>query len=204
MKKYQLNKSKYGTHSLIANEIQKNLLILDIGCNEGYLQKLAPENSFFGIDNNLKNIKKAKKKYKKVFYKNLNEFKSINIKEKFDLIIFADILEHLMEPEKVLEYFIQKNLKKNGKIIISLPNIANIAIRLKLLFGKFDYTKNGILDKNHLHFYTLESANKFIKSCNLKIIKTKFSSNNFGKIIKFIPFLKSLLGYNLIFLCKTY
>ena len=204
MNNYNLNTSKYGTHKLIACEIGKNMSILDIGCNKGYLKNLTDEsNIFWGIDFFLNNLKAAKKNGYKITHRmDLNNFKQFKSKQKFDILILADILEHLVDPEKVLTFFVSNNLKDNGKVIISLPNILNISVRLNLLFGRFDYTEEGILDKTHLHFYTLKTGRKLINFSGLKIIKEKFSSNRFGFLFRRFPFLKNLLGYNLIYICK--
>jgi len=132
----------------------------------------------------------------------LNNYNSFKINQKFDVIIFADILEHLMFSEKVLNFFVTNYLKSNGKVIISLPNVANFTIRIGLLFGNFGYTESGILDKTHLYLYTLKTARKLVSEVGLSIVKEKFSSNHFGYFIKIFPFLGTLLGYNLIFVCQ--
>jgi 2-polyprenyl-3-methyl-5-hydroxy-6-metoxy-1,4-benzoquinol methylase len=203
MNEYNLNTSKYGTHKLIADELGKNMTVLDIGCNKGYLKILADDsNSFWGIDFFLDNLQIAKKNGYKIVYKiDLNNFEKFRSKKKFDILIFADILEHLVYPEKVLTFFVNNNLKDNGKVIISLPNILNISMRMNLLFGRFDYTEEGILDKTHLHFYTSKAAKKLINFSGLKIIKEKFSSNRFGFLFRKFAFLRNLLGYNLIYIC---
>ena len=158
MNEYNLNTAKYGTHKLIADEIGKNMTILDIGCNKGYLKILTDEsNIFWGIDFFLNNLKAAKNKgYKRVYRMDLNNFEQFRSKRKFDTLIFADILEHLVYPEKVLTFFVSNYLEDRGKVIISLPNIANISVRLNLLLGRFNYTIDGILDKTHLHLYNID------------------------------------------------
>ena len=204
MNQYSLNKSKYGTHSLVAREIGKNKSVLDVGCNKGYLSLVSPGNDFYGIDSDNADLQIAKKinKYKEVYQIDLNQYQQFKTRVKFDVIVFADILEHLIFPELVLKYFVNNYLKHNGKVIISLPNIANIVTRLNLLTGKFDYTESGILDKTHLHLYTNNSATKLIKDVKLKIIKTVYSSNTFGRLIQALPVLGTLLGYNLIYICR--
>lgn len=203
MDQYSLNTAEYGTHRLIACEIGSRNLVLDVGCSRGYLKQLAPNNTFYGIDYDYEDIKKAEKNgYKEVYHLDLNDYSRFRCKEKFDVIVFADILEHLLFPDRVLKYFVKIYLKEKGRVIISLPNVAHFSVRLPLLLGKFDYRESGILDKSHLHLYTLKTARVLISSCGLKIIKEKFSSNNFGRIIRFAPILGSLLGYNLIFICK--
>ena len=49
-------------------------------------------------------------------------------------------------------------LKENGQLVVSLPNVANITVRLALLFGRFNYADRGIMDRTHLHFYTRKTA----------------------------------------------
>lgn len=203
MNNYKLNYSRFGTHMIIGSLLKGEETILDVGCNDGYLKKVHPNGIFTGIDYSNECVQKAKKNgYKDIKTCDLNSFSKINLKEKFDVIIFADVLEHLLHPEKVLMYFVKKNLNKKGKVIISLPNVANFTTRLNLLLGNFDYTNAGILDKTHLHLYTKSSAKKLLEGSGLKIISEKYSSNNFGFIIKALPFLGGLLGYNLIFVCK--
>jgi hypothetical protein len=88
--------------------------------------------------------------------------------------LFADVLEHLRDPAAVLLRCIPA-LKESGKIIISVPNVANIIVRLSLVFGKFDYTDRGILDRTHLRFFTLRSLKKMMSevSCGvLRVIPT--------------------------------
>ncbi len=203
MSKYLVNTAQYGTHRLIASEIGKGYLVLDLGCNKGYLKQFAPGNFFFGIDYNKKDLQEAKKNgYQKVYQLDLNDYKAFKVKEKFDVLIFADILEHLLFPDKVLRFFVDHYLQKGGKIIISLPNVAHITVRSRLLRGSFVYSESGILDRTHLHLYTLQTAGELITLSGLNIIQRKFSSNRLGRLIQHFPFLGTLLGFNLIFICR--
>jgi 2-polyprenyl-3-methyl-5-hydroxy-6-metoxy-1,4-benzoquinol methylase len=200
---YRLNLARYSTHNIIKRNLGKKKIVLDVGCNDGYLGLISNEtNDFYGLDYSEDSIKKAEVVYKKAIKHDLNKMERLPWDLKFDSIIMADVLEHLFFPEKVLEFFIGNYLKKKGEIIISLPNVANWQTRMGLFFGNFTYTDNGILDKTHLHLYTKKTAAIFIESCGLKIIKKEYSSNKFGNIIKILPFLSGLLGFNLIFICQ--
>ncbi len=202
--RYYFNKSEYGTHQLIANEIGTGKKVLDVGCNTGYLKKLSAANEFYGLDFNKKYLKVAKANgYEETYFSNLNQDTPPKISEKFDVLVFADVLEHLLDPSKVLRFFLKKNLTKNGLVIISLPNVANVLIRFKLLLGKFNYTENGILDSSHLHLYTAATARKFISTSGLLVIKELASSNRFGRLFNILPSLRRLLGHSLIFICKV-
>lgn len=75
MDHYSLNNAKFGIHNLIAEEIGINKEVLDIGCNQGYLKKLAENNNFYGIDYNSNDLEITKKNgYKEVFLLDLNNY----------------------------------------------------------------------------------------------------------------------------------
>jgi O-antigen biosynthesis protein len=76
--------------------------------------------------------------------------------ETFDHILFADVLEHLRDPELVLRESLQL-LKPNGTIITSIPNIGHSAIIMELLQGEFHYRSLGLLDNTHIRFFTRKS-----------------------------------------------
>jgi hypothetical protein len=62
--------------------------------------------------------------------------------------LLADVLEHIPKPEKQLDRL--TSLQSNGSIfIISIPNIVDIRVMPNLLFGRSDYTDQGIMDRTH-------------------------------------------------------
>lgn len=200
---YQFNQSKYGTHKVILSFLRRDEVVLDVGCGSGYLGEHSQENRFYGIEINKEKAQKAKEVYKEVLVGDVEKLVNFPLSfPKFDVIVFADVLEHLVNPQRTLTYFVKNYLKEGGRVIISLPNVAHLTIRLSLLFGKFDYTDTGILDKTHLHLYTLKSARELIDSVGLEVKEIAYSSNRFGWLIKKIPLLGTILGFNLIFLCQ--
>jgi 2-polyprenyl-3-methyl-5-hydroxy-6-metoxy-1,4-benzoquinol methylase len=87
----------------------------------------------------------------------------------FDVFTFADVLEHLVEPEAVLRRLLRW-LKPGGHVVCSIPNVRNESVLLPLLVdGKWNYTDAGILDQTHLRFFTLSSIQQFIASVGLLI-----------------------------------
>jgi 2-polyprenyl-3-methyl-5-hydroxy-6-metoxy-1,4-benzoquinol methylase len=89
----------------------------------------------------------------------LDDKRSTHRDERYDLIIAADVLEHLRDPEFVLSQ-LRELIRPGGRLVVSLPNVANVYVRLNMLLGRFPYHTKGILDRTHLHFYTLKSAEK--------------------------------------------
>ena len=185
-KQLHQDKSPHSPHSIIPNLITPNTTILDIGCNAGYLGKTLKSKKVTcdGIDINKKLLSIADKYYRHTYQRDLNNpILNLNPKFNYDYIILSDILEHLPRPDLLL-IEIKKYLKKGGKIIISLPNIARLEIRLKLLFGKFEYSP-GILSEDHLRFFTKNSAEKMFQQCCYKI--EKIIPTGLGHKIKIFP-----------------
>jgi SAM-dependent methyltransferase len=84
----------------------------------------------------------------------------------FDVIVYGDILEHLRNPMEVFRGF-NRSLRPGGLVIVSVPNLAHAWIRLSLLFGQFQYSDRGILDRTHLRFFTLRTFQEFLYDAGL-------------------------------------
>ena len=92
-----------------------------------------------------------------------------------DAIVLADILEHLRDPSALLSC-VRDSLTPDGHLFVSVPNIANVTVRLGLLFGIFEYRECGILDSSHLRFYTMRSIKREIESAGFRMIAFRGSS----------------------------
>lgn len=177
--------------------VPKNSRVLELSCATGCIGEFL-ENSLgckvTGVEIDKKSAKIASHKISKVIVGDLEDEKvqaKILEQQKFDVIFASAILEHLKQPEKIIKNLVI-SLKDDGFIIITLPNIAYWRVRFYLLFGRFNYTNSGILDKTHLKFFTVKSAIQFIeKDCKLKIDKLDFEFPLFPilhRIFKLIPF----------------
>lgn len=83
---------------------------------------------------------------------------------KFDVITFADVLEHLRNPSAALEK-IRPFLNDTGYVVASIPNIAHGSVIFDLAHGLFEYRQFGLLDDTHIHFFTKNAIfNTFEKS----------------------------------------
>ena len=172
---YDFKPDRHSSHRKIIRHIiklnKKGLRILDIGCSKGFIGKqLSKNNEFYGIEISKDDAKIAKKYYKKIIIADLDRAKPKYKADFFDAIIMTDVIEHLKDPIGTMAHF-KKFLKDDGIMIISVPNVANTYVRLKLLFGNFDYETRGILDNTHLRFFTLKSFRAALKKAGLIIIK---------------------------------
>jgi len=90
-------------------------------------------------------------------------------------IVLADIIEHLRDSGALLRT-VKSALAGDGRLFISVPNIANITVRLGLLFGVFEYRDRGILDYTHLRFFTMRTIRREIENAGFRILAIRGSS----------------------------
>lgn len=95
----------------------------------------------------------ARRVCERVYVGDLDTFDTDQLEHTYRVILFGDTLEHLPDPAAVLRR-LRSHLHPDGALVLSIPNVANWAVRLGLLAGHFDYTDRGILDRTHLRFFT--------------------------------------------------
>lgn len=165
-----------------------NKRILDVGCGAGNLGEFLSQknNECYGITISEEEAKLAKNRMVDVIVGDLENITEFPFpKNFFDVVIFGDVLEHLKEPSRVLD-LIKFNLKPGALLIASIPNVVNIVVRFKLLMGKFDYEKEGILDNTHLRFFTFRTAKDLISNAGYQVKEVKYTNWNwrFPKVIQ--------------------
>lgn len=221
MSKYTiLNPTPFETHMLVYGMIEEGSKVLDVGCATGYIaQKLKEKNcKIWGAEIDKEAARTAKRYCEDIVIADLGKIKKLPFNNNFfDYILLLDVLEHLKSPDYLLE-LIKPHLKKNGKIIISVPNIAFISIRIALLLGRFDYKEMGIMDETHLRFFTQKTFLELMAKSNLKLLELDFSSGfsqitKIGKYLNHIPkywqyqiskFWPTLLAYQFIAVVTIY
>ncbi len=115
---------------------------------------------------------------------NIEEVELPYEKNFFDVILLADVLEHLIDPWKVL-FKLKKHLKKNGVIIASVPNIRHWSALKKIFVkGSFKYEDAGIFDKTHLRFFCKSDMIELFQSQDFNIINLTNNVVKKGKLSK--------------------
>ena len=146
------------------------LALLDLGCGSGELARRVRSRcrSLAGIEADAEAAQEAAAVVDELHVGDLAEGLARRWAERFDVIVAGDILEHLPRPEELMEP-IRTLLAPGGRLLVSLPNVANVTTRLSLLAGRFDYADRGILDRTHLRFFTRTSARAFLVSSGFRI-----------------------------------
>lgn len=146
--------------------------ILDVGCGTGatsrWLRKRYPDAHTIGLDGNPSIVSELRRNVNDAHIVDLNE--SLPDVGEPDLVLCLDVLEHLVEPDKVLRRLVSA-MADGGTIIISLPNVAHVRVSVPLLLlGRFEYRDGGILDRTHLRFFTKESALRLAERADLEVV----------------------------------
>ncbi len=216
----------YSGNSQILDFIPEKANVFEVGCSTGYLLEYLKEErncQTLGLECIEEAVKSAARKNLHVIHGSIEERDFVQkVKEKyfpeegFDFVIASNVLEHLVEPEQGLEN-LKKLLNENGYLIIALPNVAHISIRLNLFLGKFQYGQTGILDEDHLRFFTYYSAKDLIEKCGFSVIKSSIDPGGIplvGKIFTNCPqwihkagfelmsYLPNLFALQSIYFCK--
>jgi len=149
---------------------KKNLKILDIGCNDGTIRNFLPQDiEYFGVDIDNKLIQQLQQKKIKAKQANLNNELLPFQFERFDYILMLDIIEHVINPQELLQQAKQR-LKPEGKIIITLPNDYHILNKFRFILNKH-LTENPFAPFGHLHYFPIKSGENFLKSNGFRVLK---------------------------------
>jgi predicted TPR repeat methyltransferase len=149
--------------------------LLDLGAAGGELGSALREqfDRTIGFEFNVDCVGQLCGRFDQVVIADLEKVK--NLPSNVDAIVLADVLEHLRNPAQALA-LVHRAVKDEGHVFISVPNIANITIRLGLLLGIFEYRDRGILDHTHLRFYTLRTIRREVERAGFRILDEGGSS----------------------------
>ena len=162
--------------------------ILDVGCGDGKTGSVLKERGFreiVGVELDTRAAQMAEPFYDRVIVGNVEEEILPFQKGYFDCILYGDILEHLVDPWKVLRNH-RELLADGGSIVCSIPNIRYYKIlKALLLKGRWKYRKLGILDRTHIRFFTLNTIEDMLMETGFEI-KTVVKEGYSGRFIKIV------------------
>jgi glycosyltransferase involved in cell wall biosynthesis/2-polyprenyl-3-methyl-5-hydroxy-6-metoxy-1,4-benzoquinol methylase len=168
----------------IAAHIKDNSKILEFGPGNGRMTKhlmgaKGCEVSVVELDKEL--YEYVKEIANDSFYGNIEDYGWVDYfaGQTFDYIIFADVLEHLMNPIETLNV-VKQFLREDGEVLITFPNLAHNSVLINLFNNELVWTKYGLLDATHKTFYTQSGFEKVFDEVGLYIAKEDFTINEVG------------------------
>jgi 2-polyprenyl-3-methyl-5-hydroxy-6-metoxy-1,4-benzoquinol methylase len=170
------------SHRIVLDEVPDGAHVLDVGCATGYLAAELSRRgcTVDGIEFDPAAAQQARAHCRAVVTGDLEapsthaDVEQMLENQRPDVIICADVLEHLRDPWAVLAW-LRTLLAPGGRALISVPNIAHWTARRALLRGRFDYTDHGLFDRTHLRFFTRASAAELARRAGFAIQRERLA-----------------------------
>lgn len=150
-----LNERAHGGHAKLLRLVGEGKRVLDVGCSSGYLARPLVGRGCIvvGIERDEAAAEAAREVCAEVLVGDAESMELPFEPGAFDVVLCGDLVEHLRDPEAFLAR-VRPLLRPDGRLVLTTPNVANWAMRLGLLFGRWRYTERGILDRTHQHLFT--------------------------------------------------
>ena len=169
--RYELKDDPYSSHGLILARLGAGAgrRLLDVGAADGFLaERLTAQGwKVTAVERDPELAARARGRCHEVVTADL-ERGVPPLPERFEAIVFGDVLEHLTDPLTVLRE-VSRLVAPSGTVIVSVPNIAHLSMRLSLLAGRFTYADRGILDRTHLRHFTRRSFLELLREADLPV-----------------------------------
>jgi SAM-dependent methyltransferase len=151
--------------------------VLEIGCGEGATLELVKRQGYcrttIGVEYYPEAAAKARGVVDHVFEGDVEHLDLALAENSVDAILCLDVLEHLVEPEKMIQR-IHRLLTPGGILVTSIPNVRHYSVSFRLFFlGEWEYKSAGILDRTHLRFYTKRTAIRLVESSGLRVVAVR-------------------------------
>jgi 2-polyprenyl-3-methyl-5-hydroxy-6-metoxy-1,4-benzoquinol methylase len=178
---YEINAEAQTAPAKVVRMVGSNKRVLEIGAGPGSISKMLQQNNckVTGVEVDLTAIEKLKVFCEKVFHCDLNSPNWVSqLKDlgKFDVLVAADVFEHLYWPQISLTA-LKPFFADNGYLVVSLPHVGNNAIVASIIRGDFEYRDWGLLDKTHIRFFCLKNMQDLFEKSGYKIIAAEFVVN---------------------------
>ncbi len=209
MKQPVFNTSYVGQRPDVERLVPSNArAVLDVGCSTGVLGaaiKARTGAQVYGIELSEAMAAEARTRIDRVFVGDVAEILlhgALSAYE-FDTIVFADVLEHLVDPWGVLRAATRR-LRTKGAVIASIPNIRHWDTVCNLVLkGYWPYRDRGIHDRTHLRFFTRRNIVELFQSAGLSVetLRTNYRLwerphrlNQFARYLA-LPGIRSFLAF---------
>lgn len=168
---YPLKDGPYSSHSRILSVLSggRGRHLLDVGCAHGALAHAFNESGWavLGVEPFAPAAAIARGRGLDVLNAPIEQALE-QLTHPFDVIVLADVLEHMEDPWNILRH-LAGLLTDDGIIVASIPNIAHLYARFSLMSGKFDYREHGLFDRTHVRFFTRRTSVELFRAANLTV-----------------------------------
>jgi SAM-dependent methyltransferase len=153
--------------------------VLEVGCGAGALaeayRRINPRVRYFGVEKSREAAEASRLsgRLDQVICGDIEvtELTELGLSESsptIDCLVFGDVLEHLVDPWATLAR-LTRLVRTEGQILACIPNVQHYSVLLNLLRGRWEYQDDGLLDRTHLRFFTLQGIQDLFAQAGLKV-----------------------------------
>jgi SAM-dependent methyltransferase len=146
-------------------------VVLDVGCGAGELgsayRRLHPNARLLAIDSDPAMVAAASRHYDECVVADARDGTlPFDTPDGIDCIVYSAILEHMAEPFVMLRRHAEA-LSPAGMMLICVSNVEHWSLTERLLRGRFRYEDAGLLDRNHLRWFSQASMARALSDSGL-------------------------------------
>ena len=151
--------------------------VLEVGCGTGAMAShflaVNPSCRYVGIEMNSEAAEVAATRLHRVIVGNVETLDPLDFEpESFDALVFGDVLEHMVDPWRVLNR-LSALLKPGGQAVACIPNVQHWTMIIELLRGRWEYQDEGLMDRTHLRFFAAEGLRPLFANAGLQVFDVK-------------------------------
>jgi len=170
---YTLKESLDGSHEAILDWMDRPpARVLDLGCSSGLLSQELRALGHYVVGVDVVTHPEVKERTDEFYEADLDHGLPTGLPTDFDVVICGDVLEHVRKPEALLPE-LSTVMGARGRVIASIPNFAHWYPRIRTATGRFDYDQRGILDHDHVRFFTRRSFRKLCDRSGWQVVRSR-------------------------------
>jgi glycosyltransferase involved in cell wall biosynthesis len=169
---YEAKESDASSHGRIVSWLRDRPAgkVLDLGCADGFVAGELRQAGHHVVGVDITAADGVKDRVDRFVQADLDAGLPPEVEGRYDAIVCADVLEHVRRPEQILDEA-HDLLAPGGVLVASIPNFAHWYPRLRVLAGRFDYDRRGILDQTHLRFFTSRSFERLVQEHGWRVAR---------------------------------
>ncbi|GIL36223.1 class I SAM-dependent methyltransferase [Phycicoccus jejuensis] len=213
--------TRYSSYTGLRPEIFKRIgtghrEVLDVGCANGTLGDAVKRRQgarVTGVEYDEGLAGEARGRLDRVVTGDLNRLDEIvaQLEGPYDCMVFADVLEHLVDPWSVLDAFTD-HLAPEGEVVISLPNVGHLATFTSVFLRRtWPRRDRGLHDSTHLRWFARRDIEELLAQTSLEPVAWKRSQrfvdapvavNKLALLVGWVPGLRDLLTYQFVVVAR--
>jgi len=170
--------------------------VLEVGCGAGALaaayRKRNPLVHYTGIESHPRAAESARRACNIVIVGDIEHPRTLEVLDdsitgdRFDVLVLGDVLEHLRDPWSTLKKLAER-LTPESVCVVCIPNVGHWSVVAGLLRGEWRYQDEGLLDRTHLRFFTLDSATALFRGAGLTVLDASSRIMDSDQAARIVP-----------------